>query len=49
MSILDIVQASWRSSFVLKLGLVTTTPILLLLTVYFIVVPNAIKGTLFIR
>ncbi|OAG24292.1 cytochrome P450 [Alternaria alternata] len=45
MSILDIVQASWRSSFVLKLGLVTTTPILLLLTVYFIVVPNAIKDS----
>ncbi|CAN9122409.1 unnamed protein product [Alternaria alternata] len=45
MSILDIVQASWGSSFVLKLGLITTTPILLLLTVYFIVVPNAIKDS----
>jgi hypothetical protein len=43
MAILDLVQTAWKSSFALKLGLLTTTPILLLLTVYFIVVPNAIK------
>jgi len=45
MTILDIVQATWRSSFVIKLGLIATTPILLLLTIHFIVVPNAIKVT----
>jgi hypothetical protein len=47
MAILDIVQAAWRSSPALKLGLITTTPILLLLTVYFIIVPNAIRVVLF--
>jgi len=45
MAILDIVQTTSQSSFIVKLGLIATTPLLLLLTIYFIVVPNAIKVT----